>query len=116
MVDLAPTTPEESRAFRASFAPEYAEDHVRIEVNDAPVGEVWFGYQRAGTRLSCHLPWIRVDASHPRRGIATQVLGQVEIEARGPWPAAWPSISSRATRPRPRSAAGGGIVARPRSW
>jgi RimJ/RimL family protein N-acetyltransferase len=118
MIKLVPMTPEEFRAFREWYAPQYAQDHVRIgtwepseavslakgridqllpgglttpdhalrtivdEATGERVGEVWFGFQRAGARLSGYIHWIGVFEAHRGRGIATAALRLVEAEAR----------------------------------
>jgi GNAT superfamily N-acetyltransferase len=52
------------------------------ETSGKPVGEVWYSVHKVGSQLQTFVNWIGVHEGHRRRGIATQVLREIENEAR----------------------------------
>ena len=46
------------------------------------VGEVWYCIQKAHARPEVFVYWVGINEGHRRRGIATEVLREVETEAR----------------------------------
>ncbi len=64
---------------------ETPDQYFRVIQDEEPgerVGDVWFCIRHRGRRSQLFVQWIRIDEKHRRRGYATDVLNQLEREAR----------------------------------
>jgi ribosomal protein S18 acetylase RimI-like enzyme len=64
---------------------ETPDHHFRVILDDQTgerVGDLWFYTRHRGRRRQLFVAWIGIDPEVRRRGHATNVLGQLEVEAR----------------------------------
>lgn len=56
--------------------------HVLDDSTGEPVGEVWYSAEDQGGKLQFWVEWIQIEPEHRRRGLASQVLLDLETTAR----------------------------------
>jgi GNAT superfamily N-acetyltransferase len=55
---------------------------IRAEGTGARVGDLWYSFRDRGRRRQLFVEWIHVDEKYRRQGYATDVLNQLDAEAR----------------------------------